>query len=185
MGFYTCGPTVYWDAHIGNMRTIVNSDIIKRVFIENGYDVSHVMNFTDVGHLTSDADSGDDKMEKGAARENMSVWDVAQKYINNFLHDADLLNIMRPTHMPRATDHVKEQIELVQKLEALGYTYEIPDEGIYYDTSKFAAYGALGPKPEAYPFQKFWLQAKQMGMGSSHPLQATAHRADEATVCHP
>ena len=144
MGFYTCGPTVYWDAHIGNMRTIVNSDIIKRVFIENGYDVTHVMNFTDVGHLTSDADSGDDKMEKGAARENMSVWDVAQKYIDNFLHDADLLNIMKPTYSPRATDHIQEQIALVQKLEELGYTYEIPGNGIYYDTSKFAAYGALG-----------------------------------------
>ena len=144
MGFYTCGPTVYWDAHIGNMRTIVNSDIIKRVFIENGYDVTHVMNFTDVGHLTSDADSGDDKMEKGAARENMSVWDVAQKYINNFLHDADLLNIIRPTHTPRATDHIAEQIAQIQKLEELGYTYEIPGDGIYYDTSKFAAYGALG-----------------------------------------
>ncbi|MBR6598271.1 MAG: cysteine--tRNA ligase [Alphaproteobacteria bacterium] len=144
MGFYTCGPTVYWDAHIGNMRTIVNSDIIKRVFIENGYDVTHVMNFTDVGHLTSDADSGDDKMEKGAARENMSVWDVAQKYINNFLHDSDLLNIIRPTHTPRATDHIAEQIAQVQKLEEMGYTYEIPGDGIYYDTSKFAAYGALG-----------------------------------------
>ena len=144
MGFYTCGPTVYWDSHIGNMRTIVNSDIIKRVFIENGYDVTHVMNFTDVGHLTSDADTGDDKMEKGAARENMSVWDVAQKYINNFLYDADLLNIIRPTHMPRATDYIAEQIELVQKLEELGYTYEIPGDGIYYDVSKFANYGALG-----------------------------------------
>ena len=144
MGFYTCGPTVYWDAHIGNMRTFVNSDIIKRVFIENGYNVTHVTNITDVGHLTSDADSGDDKMEKGAARENMSVWDVAQKYIDGFLHDADKLNIIRPTFMPRATDHIAEQIEQVKKLEALGYTYEIPCDGIYYDTSKFANYGALG-----------------------------------------
>ena len=144
MGFYTCGPTVYWDAHIGNMRTIVNSDIIKRIFIENGYDVTHVMNFTDVGHLTSDADSGDDKMEKGAARENMSVWDVAQKYIDNFLYDSELLNIIRPTYTPRATDHIAEQISQVQKLEEIGYTYEIPGDGIYYDTSKFAAYGALG-----------------------------------------
>ena len=122
MGFYTCGPTVYWDAHIGNMRTFVNSDIIKRVFIENGYDVTHVTNITDVGHLTSDADSGDDKMEKGAARENMTVWDVAQKYIDGFLHDAEALNIIRPTYLPRATDHIAEQIEQVKKLEALGYT---------------------------------------------------------------
>ncbi len=144
MGFYSCGPTVYWDAHIGNMRTFVNNDIIKRVFIENGYDVTHVTNITDVGHLTSDEDEGDDKMEKGAARENISVWDIAQKYIDAFLHDADLLNIIRPTVLPRATEHIKEQIELVQKLEELGYTYEIPGNGIYYDTSKFAAYGALG-----------------------------------------
>lgn len=144
MGMYTCGPTVYWDAHIGNMRTMVNSDIIKRVFIENGYDVLHVMNFTDVGHLTSDGDTGDDKMEKGAARENMSVWDVAQKYINNFLYDMDLLNNIRPTHMPRATDHIAEQIAQVKQLEELGYTYEIPGDGIYYDTSKFPNYGALG-----------------------------------------
>ncbi|MBR4892059.1 MAG: cysteine--tRNA ligase [Alphaproteobacteria bacterium] len=144
MGFYTCGPTVYWNAHIGNMRTFVNSDIIRRVFTENGYDVTHVMNFTDVGHLTSDADDGDDKMEKGAARENLSVWDVAQKYINEFIADADLLNIIRPTHTPRATNYIKEQIELVQKLEELGYTYEIPGDGIYYDVSKFANYGVLG-----------------------------------------
>ena len=144
MGFYTCGPTVYWDAHIGNMRTMVNSDIIKRVFIENGYDVNHVMNFTDVGHLTSDADSGEDKMEKGAARDNISVWDVAKKYIDGFLYDMDLLNNIRPTHMPRATDHIAEQINQVKKLEELGYTYEIPGDGVYYDTSKFAAYGALG-----------------------------------------
>ena len=144
MGFYTCGPTVYWDAHIGNMRTFVNSDIIKRVFIENGYDVTHVTNITDVGHLTSDEDDGDDKMEKGAARENISVWDIAKKYTEAFLNDAELLNIIRPTFLPRATDHVPEQIELVKKLEELGYTYEIPNNGIYYDTSKFASYGALG-----------------------------------------
>ncbi len=144
MGFYSCGPTVYWDAHIGNMRTFVNNDIIKRVFIENGYDVTHVTNITDVGHLTSDEDDGDDKMEKGAARENVSVWDIAKKYTDAFLNDADLLNIIRPTFLPRATDHIAEQIALVQELEKVGYTYEIPGNGIYYDTSRFAAYGALG-----------------------------------------
>ena len=144
MGFYSCGPTVYWDQHLGNMRTFLNNDILKRMFMANGYTVNHVMNFTDVGHLTSDEDSGDDKMEKGAARENMSVWQVAEKYIQNCLTDMDLLNFIRPTYMPRATDHIKEQIELIQKLEKLGYTYEIPGDGIYYDTSKFAEYGALG-----------------------------------------
>lgn len=144
VGFYSCGPTVYWDQHLGNMRTFLNNDILKRMFLANGYTVNHVMNYTDVGHLTSDEDTGDDKMEKGAARENISVWDVAKKYIANCERDMDSLNLIRPTHTPRATDHIKEQIELIQKLEKLGYTYEIPGDGIYYDTSKFAQYGALG-----------------------------------------
>lgn len=144
MGMYTCGPTVYWDQHLGNMRAFVNNDIIKRMFMANGYTVNHVMNITDVGHLTSDEDTGEDKMEKGAARENMSVWDVAKKYMDRCLEDMDSLNIIRPTHIPRATDHIAEQIELIQKLEKLGMTYEIPGDGIYYDTSKFASYGVLG-----------------------------------------
>ena len=144
MGFYSCGPTVYHYAHIGNLRTMVHNDILKRMFIENGYNVHHVMNITDVGHLTSDDDdSGDDKMERGAARENKSVWDIAQFYTDEFLRDYDDLNIMRPTDMPRATDYIAEQIDLVKKLQDLGYTYEIPGDGIYYDTSKFAAYGQL------------------------------------------
>ena len=144
MGFYSCGPTVYHYAHIGNLRTMVHNDILKRMFIENGYNVHHVMNITDVGHLTSDDDdSGDDKMERGAARENKSVWDIAQFYTDEFLRDYDDLNIMRPTDMPRATDYIAEQIYLVKKLQDLGYTYEIPGDGIYYDTSKFAAYGQL------------------------------------------
>lgn len=144
MGFYSCGPTVYWDQHIGNMRSFVNSDILKRMFIENGYDVRHVMNITDVGHLTSDEDTGEDKMEKGAAREKMSAWDIAKKYTDAFLRDIDALNIMRPSAMPHATDYIQEQIDQVKKLEELGYTYEIPGDGIYYDTSKFADYGMLG-----------------------------------------
>lgn len=144
VGFYSCGPTVYHYAHIGNLRTMIHNDILKRMFLENGYDVHHVMNITDVGHLTNDEDdSGEDKMEKGAARDNKSVWDIAKFYKDEFLRDYDDLNIMRPTDMPHATDYIAEQIELVQKLEKLGYTYEIPGDGIYYDTSKFAAYGAL------------------------------------------
>ena len=144
VGFYSCGPTVYHYAHIGNLRTMIHNDIMKRMFIENGYDVRHVMNITDVGHLTNDEDdSGEDKMEKGAARENKSVWDIAKFYLDEFMHDFDDLNLLRPTHMPRATDYITEQIELVKQLEELGYTYEIPGDGIYYDTSKFANYGAL------------------------------------------
>ncbi len=144
VGFYGCGPTVYHYAHIGNLRTMIHNDIMKRMFIENGYDVHHVMNITDVGHLTNDDDdSGEDKMEKGAARDNKSVWDIAKFYQDQFLHDFDDLNLTRPTDMPHATDYIAEQIELVQRLEKLGYTYEIPNDGIYYDTSKFAAYGQL------------------------------------------
>ena len=144
MGFYSCGPTVYHYAHIGNLRTMIHNDILKRMFTENGYAVHHVMNITDVGHLTSDdADSGDDKMERGAARDHKSVWEIAKFYTDEFLRDFDDLNNIRPTDMPRATDYIAEQIDLVKKLQDLGYTYEIPGDGIYYDTSKFAAYGAL------------------------------------------
>ena len=144
VGFYSCGPTVYHYAHIGNLRTMIHNDIMKRMFTENGYDVHHVMNITDVGHLTNDEDdSGEDKMEKGAARENKSVWDIAKFYLDEFLHDFNDLNLLPPTDMPHATDYIAEQIELVQKLEELGYTYEIPNDGIYYDTSKFVNYGAL------------------------------------------
>lgn len=144
VGFYSCGPTVYHSAHIGNLRTMIHNDILKRMFIENGYAVHHVMNITDVGHLTNeDDDCGEDKMEKGAARDNKSVWDIAKYYKDEFLRDYDDLNIIRPTDMPHATDYINEQIDLVKKLEELGYTYEIPNDGIYYDTSKFAGYGAL------------------------------------------
>ncbi len=144
VGFYGCGPTVYHYAHIGNLRTMTHNDILKRMLLENGYEVTHVMNITDVGHLTSDdADSGEDKMEKGASRDNKSVWDIAKFYTDEFLRDFDDLNLMRPTYMPHATDYIKEQIELVKKLEDLGFTYKIEDDGIYYDTSKFPAYGQL------------------------------------------
>lgn len=144
VGFYSCGPTVYHYTHIGNLRSFVLADLLKRMFIENGYEVFNVMNITDVGHLTSDDDdSGEDKMEKGAARENKSVWDVAKFYTNEFLRDSADLNLLEPSARPRATEYIQEQINLVRQLVDLGYTYEIPGDGIYYDTSKFAAYGAL------------------------------------------
>jgi cysteinyl-tRNA synthetase len=144
VGFYSCGPTVYHLAHIGNLRTIIMNDLLKRMFLANGYDVRHIMNITDVGHMTNDEEgTGEDKMEKGAAREGKSVWDIAKYYTDEFLRDCADLNILPPTEMPRATDYIAEQIALVEKLQELGYTYEIPGDGIYYDTSKFAAYGAL------------------------------------------
>ena len=144
VGFYSCGPTVYHYAHLGNLKTMVHNDLLKRMFLANGFDVHHVMNITDVGHLTDeDNDSGEDKMEKGAARDHKSVWDIARYYLDEFLRDTDALNIMRPTDMPRATEYIQEQIEWIKKLEQLGFTYEIPGDGIYYDTSKFPDYGAL------------------------------------------
>ena len=144
VGFYSCGPTVYHYTHLGNLRTFLHNDFLKRMFLANGYDVRHIMNITDVGHLTNDEDdSGEDKMEKGAARDNKSVWDIAKFYKDEFLRDFNDLNMIAPTVMPHATDYIAEQIELVQKLQELGYTYEIPGDGIYYDTSKFANYGAL------------------------------------------
>lgn len=144
VSFYSCGPTVYHQAHIGNLRSFILADLLKRMFLANGYDVNNVMNITDVGHLTSDeGDGNDDKMEQGAARENKSVWDIAKFYTDEFLNDTHDLNLLPPTHMPHATDYIQQQIDLVQKLIDLGYTYEIAGDGIYYDTSKFAGYGTL------------------------------------------
>ncbi|PIW36920.1 MAG: cysteine--tRNA ligase [Candidatus Kerfeldbacteria bacterium CG15_BIG_FIL_POST_REV_8_21_14_020_45_12] len=139
---YTCGPTVYDYAHIGNLRTFLFYDILRRALQVNGYDVNHVMNITDVGHLTDDADAGDDKMEKGAAREGKTVWQVAQFYEEAFHNDIKRLNILPASQRPRATEHIPEQIELVKQLEAKGYTYATSD-GIYFDTSKFPDYGKM------------------------------------------
>ncbi|MFC1598028.1 cysteine--tRNA ligase [Patescibacteria group bacterium] len=142
LSLYTCGPTVYDYAHIGNLRTFVFYDLLRRVLQENGYEVKHVMNVTDVGHLTDDADAGEDKMEKGAAREGKTAWEVAEFYESAFFADVKALNILPATMRPRATDHIKEQIKLVEALEAGGFTYETSD-GVYFDTSKFADYGKM------------------------------------------
>ncbi len=144
VSMYTCGPTVYHFAHVGNLRTYVSNDIMKRMFIANGYDVKHIMNITDVGHLTSDGDTGEDKMEKGSRREGKSVWDIAKYYTDVFMSDIKKLNILPATKYTPATQYIQEQIDLVKKLEDLGYTYKIEGDGIYYDTSKFADYWKLG-----------------------------------------
>ncbi|MDR3126435.1 MAG: cysteine--tRNA ligase [Rickettsiales bacterium] len=145
--FYSCGPTVYHFAHIGNMRAYVMADVLKRMLIANGLFVRHIINITDVGHLTSDADTGEDKMEKGSRRTGESVRDVAKFYTEAFMRDMDDLNNLPPAEYTKATDFIKEQIALVEKLEALGYTYKIEGDGIYYDTSKFPSYGELGHQP--------------------------------------
>jgi len=144
VGLYTCGPTVYWFAHIGNLRTYIFEDILKRVLIFNGYNVVHVMNITDVGHLTSDSDTGEDKLEKGAKREGKTVWDIAEFYTNAFLRDIALLNILKPDVLVKATDTIQDQINFILELEKKGFTYKI-DDGIYFDTSKLPTYGKLWP----------------------------------------
>jgi len=136
---YTCGPTVYDYLHVGNWFTYVREDILIRTLKASGLKPKWVMNITDVGHLVSDADEGEDKLEKGARREGKTAWDVARFYTDYFEKGLQRLNISQPDYLPRATDHIQEQIELIQKLEEKGYTYTISD-GVYYDTSKFPKY---------------------------------------------
>jgi len=139
VGIYACGPTVYWDQHLGNMYAYLFVDILVRTFKYFGYEVKLVMNITDVGHLTSDADSGEDKMEKGAKREVLSVWDLAKKYEKQFFESEQLLNINRPDIVCPATKNIEVQIELLKLIEKKGFTYKLSD-GIYFDTGKFPDY---------------------------------------------
>ncbi len=142
VGLYTCGPTVYDYQHIGNFRTFLFEDLLKRVLEWNGYRVRHVMNITDVGHLTSDADTGEDKMEKGARRTGKSAWEIAKLYTESFLEDMHALRIEDPTILSRATDHIPEQIAFIADIEKNGFTYRTSD-GIYFDTSRQPDYGYL------------------------------------------
>lgn len=139
---YTCGITVYSQPHIGNWLAYIYSDILHRTLLSSGYDVERTQNITDVGHLVSDDDDGEDKMEKGAKSENMTAWQVADKYIKICEAESAKLNLLKPTNLVRATDLIPEQIEFVKELEAKGYTYQI-DDGIYFDTSKLEGYGKL------------------------------------------
>jgi len=140
---YTCGLTVYSQPHIGNWVAYIYWDVLQRVLTADGYTVERIQNITDVGHLVSDDDNGEDKMEKGAKAEGVTAWQVADKYIAIADHEAfEMLKLLRPT-LVRATDCIAEQIAFVETLETKGYTYEIPDEGIYFDTSKIKDYGKL------------------------------------------
>lgn len=143
VGLYTCGPTVYDYAHIGNLRTYIFEDVLRRVLRLNGYEVKHVMNITDVGHLLSDGDTGEDKIERSARLEGKSAQEIADFYTEAFKEDLEHLNILEPTIWCRATEHIQEQIETVQCIEEQGYTYETSD-GVYFDTSKLDDYGYLG-----------------------------------------
>ncbi len=142
VGVYACGPTVYDYTHIGHIRKYVFDDVLVRLLRYLAYDVTHVMNITDVGHLVSDADTGEDKLEKGARREGKTAWDVAKFYEDYFFKTMDQVLVSRPDVICRATEYIPEQISLIQKLEALGFTYTISD-GVYFDSTKFANYGKL------------------------------------------
>lgn len=139
---YTCGPTVYDYAHVGHWFNYVRMDILIRALQSNSYKTKWVMNITDVGHLVSDADDGEDKLEKGAKREGKTAWQVAEFYTKDFLEGMHLLNMLEPNQVVKATDHIAEQIELIQTLEFKAYTYVI-DDGVYYDTNKFEGYAAF------------------------------------------
>lgn len=140
--FYSCGPTVYDFTHLGHLRKFTNDDLLKRTLTMLGYKVNHVMNITDVGHLTGDTDDGEDKLEKGAKKTGKDVWEVAKFYTKQFVDSLNTLNILPPTTMPKATDHIQEMIALIKSLSEKGFTYTT-DEAIYFDTQKFADYGKL------------------------------------------
>ena len=142
VGLYGCGPTVYNYAHIGNLRTYIFEDTLKRVLRHAGFKVKHVMNITDVGHLTGDGDDGEDKMEKSARESGRSVWDIAKFYTDAFFKDYDSLNIIRPDIVCPATQHIQQMIDLIKRLEAGGHTY-IAGGNVYFSIDTFPEYGKL------------------------------------------
>lgn len=142
---YTCGPTVYYYPHIGNMRAYLFMDFLRKTLHYLGYETNSVMNLTDVGHLTSDEDEGEDKMEVAASREKKTPEQIAEFYTNCFFDDFRALNIEKPEHIVKATEHIKQMIDFIKVLEEKGYTYKI-DDGIYFDVQKFSHYGALSNK---------------------------------------
>ena len=139
---YCCGPTVYDYSHIGNFRTYTISDFLLRTLKYLSFKTTYVMNITDVGHIVADADQGEDKLEKGAKREGKTAWEIAKFYTDSFLQDSEKLNLTEPDVRSKATEHIPEQIQMVQTLFTKGFAYQLLD-GIYFDTAKFASYGAL------------------------------------------
>jgi cysteinyl-tRNA synthetase len=169
--FYHCGPTVYWVQHIGNLRAAVWADLIRRSLLCLGYDVTFVRNYTDVGHLTSDADEGVDKMEKGAKREGLTPQEIADKYINIFEHDIKALNILEPNHKPRASQYIEGMIKMIQTLLEKKHAY-ITSLGVYFDVSTFPNYNKLNR-------QKLDLNIKGKGKGRAEDPEKR-HFADFA-----
>lgn len=142
IGMYTCGPTVYDHAHIGNFRTFIMEDLLKRVLLHEGYDVKHVMNITDVGHLVGDGNIGEDKLLKTAKEEHKSMSQVAEFYTKRFLEDSRKLNLTEPAVLCKATDHIREMLDMIDVLDMKGFIYKI-STGMYFDTSKLSDYGVL------------------------------------------
>jgi len=142
VGMYCCGPTVYDFAHIGNLRTYLFEDILRRALEYFGYEVRHVMNVTDVGHLTGDTDEGEDKMLKGAREKGRSVWEIAEFYTRAFFRDFELLRCRAPSVVCRATEHIQEMIDLISRIEKKGFTY-LAGGNVYFDISRFPGYGKL------------------------------------------
>jgi cysteinyl-tRNA synthetase len=152
VGMYTCGPTVYDYTHLGHIRTYINTDILRRVLEYNGYQVKHVMNITDVGHLTSDEDTGEDKIEVAAKKQKKSPYEIARFFEEHFFNTMSKLNVKKPHIICRATEHINEQIELIKKLEEKGFTYRTK-VGIIFDTSKFEKYyefARIDPNKQKY-----------------------------------
>jgi cysteinyl-tRNA synthetase len=143
IGLYACGPTVYDYTHLGHLRKYTMDDVLVRVLRAEGFEVDYVQNITDVGHLTSDGDTGEDKLEKGAKKYNKTVWEIAREFEDYFWKSMDAMNVERPDTSCRATDHIQEQLDMVLELEKKGFTYVIEDDGVYFDTSKFPEYGEM------------------------------------------
>lgn len=143
VGLYACGPTVYDYTHLGHLRKYVMDDVLVRVLRQGGYQVSFVRNITDVGHLSSDADTGEDKLEKGAKKYNQSVWDIARRFEEYFIHSMHMMGNLEPDVSCRATEHIEEQLAMVVELEKKGHTYVIEGDGVYFDTTTFPEYGLM------------------------------------------
>lgn len=166
--FYACGPTVYDDTHIGHMRRYVMDDVLIRTLRYFGYEVRHAMNITDVGHLTGDDDSGEDKLEKGAKKQGKTVWDVAKEYEEQFWHTMTALNIHKSDiSVLNATRNIPEMLEMIRTLEEKGYTYQTP-EAVYFDVTKFEGYGKLSGQKLDDKMQAV-REEVQIDPGKKHP----------------